>query len=67
MAIHADSEIFEDIEIPVGPLSMWNKQIEKLTKVFRETDIKPAYLALISSVNDEVFQNRLFKDSKLFI
>ena len=33
MATHADSEIFEDIEIPVGPLSMWNKQIEKLTKV----------------------------------
>ena len=67
LATHADSGVFEEIVVADGPLSIWNKQIEELTSVEKTRDIKQIYASLLSSVNTELFQNKLAKDPKLFI
>ena len=61
----------EDNEVSSGtyslPLFIWSNSIEKVTSLTREEDIKPSYIALINSVNNNLFGQHLSKDPTLFI
>ena len=49
------------------PLRMWNDSVQKLTCVKKEEDIKPAYRALVESLNEIWYDGKLYGDLSLFL
>ena len=50
-----------------GPITKWNSAIEKLTFLKRDSNVGPAYSALIEYLNESLYKEKLFDDPTLFI
>ena len=55
LTMHTDNSNTEEENNTDCPLRLWNKALEKLTSVKKDSDVKPAYRALLDSVDKNCY------------